>query len=954
MLVPGIIGLLIAATMDKTSALALWLTFAFGALALVVPAWMNIYVPLRDKRKSSLEARDDVLEPLKFDPPDMTASLKWLLPRWSRSSVHGSRNTYKKLDAWLHSSTPIMIIDGGPLVGKTRMAIEWADSLGPEWETGWLRNDKTAEALKRIRAYGKNTVIVVDGVPPHFSELVHDLSQHKSLPQIRVLLTVRNAQGLRIENQYAAAAIEEVKPLHLGPAGDSGDRERWFEDLCTHYADRLSVPVPPKHPEFIRKLGAVPIGVLHAAALVAARTGAVPFRNRSIQELMYELWKTEVDSWRNAPGTGRDGVGDAQIERLEHAVITLSLLVPVDLQMAVELLGKIPTLSGTDTGTRKDIAAWAVRMYPATGEDQPGVVEFSPRIIVVAAFLHIAGNDRTFREALLGSLTNENAHAVLARLVEASPLLPAAAALATDIIGRDYQRLTAALALGLSAASSNSALDRELARCTSTADLNEDQTIKLHGRTLEGPFPMTQVALEELLVKQLRLQANKNAGKYEPDVAAALNDLVAGLAHLGGRDADALRAAEESVTTYRQLAADNPVLYEPELASALGNLANCIAVAGGRTADALSTGQESAALYWGLAADNPETYEPGLALALHNLANRLAEAGGRNADALDAAQQSLAIYQRLAGDNPETYEPGLALALNNLANRLAQAGGRNAEALDAAQQSLAIYRRLAGDNPVKYEPRLARALYNLAGRLAHGGGRDADALEAAEKSVIIYRQLAADNAALYEPEFAEALSMLAGRLVKGGGRVAEALKAAGESVTIFRRLAAAKPALYEPELAKALNNMVGQLGTAGGAHGAETLGAAKESVTIYRRLAAADPLLCEPGLAKALGNLASRLAQTGGRASEALKTAGESVTIFRRLAAANPTLYEPDLAAALNTLASQFAQARMDENALIASKELIQIYERLAQQDSRFKAPLNRVQRMISEWSQMP
>lgn len=155
------------------------------------------------------------------------------------------------------------------------MAIEWADSLGAGWETGWLRHDKDAEALKRIAAYGRNTVLVVDGVPPHFAELMHDLGRHKSLPAIRVLLTVRNVQRIRIADQYDAAMFDEVKPLHLGPIGDTGDRERWFEELCRHYADRLEVPVPRQRPGFIQELGTVPIGVLHAAALASARTGVV-------------------------------------------------------------------------------------------------------------------------------------------------------------------------------------------------------------------------------------------------------------------------------------------------------------------------------------------------------------------------------------------------------------------------------------------------------------------------------------------------------------------------------------------------------------------------------------------------------------------------------------------------------------------------------------------------------
>jgi hypothetical protein len=108
--------------MDKASPEAVRLGSGLGILALLLPAWMAIYVPLKDKRKSLLEARNEVLEPLKRDPLDAAPPLTWLLPRWSRSMVYGRQSVDKKLDSWLDTSKAIMIIDGGPLVGKTRMA----------------------------------------------------------------------------------------------------------------------------------------------------------------------------------------------------------------------------------------------------------------------------------------------------------------------------------------------------------------------------------------------------------------------------------------------------------------------------------------------------------------------------------------------------------------------------------------------------------------------------------------------------------------------------------------------------------------------------------------------------------------------------------------------------------------------------------------------------------------
>jgi tetratricopeptide (TPR) repeat protein len=953
--VPGVLGFLIPVFMDKASPEAVRLGSGLGILGLVLPAWMAIYVPLKDKRQSLLAARDEVLEPLRYRR-DTTDPLKWLLPRWSRSLVYGRQSTDKKLDVWLDSPSPVMVIDGGPLVGKTRMAIEWADSLGPEWEAGWLSPNKESEAVKRIAAYGKNTVIVVDGVPPHLAELIHDLGRHKSPPDIRVLLTVRHVQGIRISDQYDAAMIDEVQPLHLGPLGDTGDRERWFEELCLHYAYRLNTPIPPPSPAFIRELGVMPIGVLHTAALAAALTGAVPHPSQGVQEIMYGLWKTEVKSWRTmpgVPGSGRDEVSDAQLERLEHSVVALSLLAPPNREEAVKALGRIPTLSGTAIETQRDIVAWVTRTFPPTTVSGPAVLEFSPGIITVAAFLQLAHDNRNFGHTLLGSLTDPEASAVLERLVGAASLLPSTVAWATLAVDNNPARLKSAIDMTLAAAPTNPVLDRELVRSTERCGLDEVQTIALQQSIPRGSLPMVRVAIGQLRVKQLRTRVSDISGKYEPDLARALRNLAGELGEGGGRAVEALSAADESVTIYQRLAADNPAQYEPDLAAALNTLAVELVQAGGRTADAVEAVQESVTIWRRLATDNPAQHEPDLAMALNNLANILAAAGGRTADAVEALQKSVTIWRRLATDNPAQFEPGLARVLINLAGRLVEAGVRTAEALSAGQESVTIYQRLAAGNPARYEPDLAAALINLANALDDAGGRTADALEAVQSSVTIWRRLATHNPALHEPELAKALNILGTLLSKTGGRTADALEAVQSSVTIWRRLATHNPALHEPDLAGTLHNLAALLAEARG-RTADALKAVQNSVTIWRRLATDNPALHEPNLAQALSNLASRLVETGGSTAEALEAGHQSLTIYRRFAIENPALYEPELALTLNNLAIDFGKAGMKNEATAYWRELLHIYERLARHDSRFNEPLARVERTIWEQTQLP
>ncbi|MDP9998297.1 hypothetical protein [Pseudarthrobacter sulfonivorans] len=940
--------------MDKSSAPALWLTFALGALALIAPAWMNIYVAQKDKRKSILQARDEVLEPLKLDPLDTAVSLRWLLPRWSQSNVHGRHFVDKKLDAWLKSSTPVMIIDGGPLVGKTRMALEWADSLAAEWETGWLRPDKAAEAINRIAAYGKNTVVIVDGVPPHFGDLVLALSQHKSALQIRILLTVRSAKGLIIENPYAAAIIEAVKPLHLGPLGDTSDRERWLDDLCRHYADRLGVPVPPRRHEFVRELGPVPIGVLNAAAFAAARAGAELFRSRGVEELLYELWQTEMNAWRSAPGvpsSSCDGLGDAQLARLEYAVVALSLLEPGDLQAAVEILRKVPALSGIDTATLTDIAAWATRTYPPSNRNGLVVVDSNPRIIVVAAFLHVAGNDSNFGHTVLNSLADQQAYTVIDQLVGAAPLLPSAAAWATVAIDRNPRRFAAAVEMALSAAPSSPDVDRELAHCVDEVGLDEDQTTSLQVRISEGLFPMMKVALGELRVEQLRARAKENPGENDSDIAFALNILGVRLGEVGGRSAEALSTSQQSVTIYRRLAAENPPLHEPALALALNNLSVRFSEIGGRSAEGRRTSEEAIAIFRRLAAENPAQHEPAFARALRTLAFYLRDVAGRSTEALTISEESVTIYRRLAAENPAQHEVALARGLINLGGHFGQTGGRVAEALDTSEEAVTIFRRLAEEDPLLHEPDLARGLLNLAAHVGETGERDAESLTTMEDAVTIFRRLAAVNPSLHEPDLALALINLAAHFGRTGGRGIEGKNASREAVIILRRLASKNPALYEPDLALALNTLGGHLGHSEGRR-TEAFTTSQESVTIYRRLADENPALYKAHLALALTNLAARDKRVHGRGTEAVDVAQEAVNIYRPLAAENPTLHEPNLALALNNLAGCLREAGKNAEADETGRELLRIYKRLAREDTRFNAPLARIQRFT--WENSP
>ena len=80
----------------------------------------------------------------------------------------------------------------------------------------------------------------------------------------------------------------------------------------------------------------------------------------------------------------------------------------------------------------------------------------------------------------------------------------------------------------------------------------------------------------------------------------------------------------------------------------LNNLAIRLSEAG-RRGEALRAAQEGASLYRDLAEANAAAYTPGLAMSLSNLAVRLSEAG-RRGEALRAAQEGASLYRDVEKD----------------------------------------------------------------------------------------------------------------------------------------------------------------------------------------------------------------------------------------------------------------------------------------------------------------
>jgi len=399
-----------------------------------------------------------------------------------------------------------------------------------------------------------------------------------------------------------------------------------------------------------------------------------------------------------------------------------------------------------------------------------------------------------------------------------------------------------------------------------------------------------------------------------------------------GRYQDALKAAEEAVEQYRDLARDDPARYNARLANALDRHGTSL-WALGRHRQAQTVSAEAVELHRALTEAEPATHEGGLANALANLGVSL-WALGRNRKAQAATEEALDIYRRLVTLGPAKYDAGLADTLHNYGNDLYSIG-EHRKAFKTAEQAVKIYRRLAADDPARYEADLADVLDALGVRL-WALRQPAAALAPAEEALAIRRRLSTANPAAHEPDLADSFDNL-GLHLRALRRDEEALALSEQGLAIRRRLAAASPGTQEPDLANALNNL-GLRYEAAGRH-QEAVDNTAQAVAIYRRLAEDAPAAYRADLAGCLNNLSLHLRAVR-RPEDAVVVNQEAVSIRRLLAATDPALHEADLAQSVDNLGLALRQLGRFAEAVEACQEAVARYRRLAATDPDYAADL--------------
>jgi tetratricopeptide (TPR) repeat protein len=350
-----------------------------------------------------------------------------------------------------------------------------------------------------------------------------------------------------------------------------------------------------------------------------------------------------------------------------------------------------------------------------------------------------------------------------------------------------------------------------------------------------------------------------------------------------GDRAAALDAAERALAILEALAKEFPDrrMLRRELAISLNQLGN-VRRAGQQWPQALEAYGRALAIIQATVAAEPTSllFQRDLWLSYNKIAD-VQTITGLYDEALATYGKGLAAIQELLIKNPDSPELLGDLAFNY--NRVAivlGAKNQRAEALDAYREALTIHQRLAAAEPdLTDRKRDVYLSFKRVGEALAALGRGEEAIESFQRAIAVMEQLAPTDRgnALWQGDLAAVYELLANQLVAIGKRD-EALAASQKALASRERMVAITPSnqQWQSDLAANYLTVGDALSTAGRRDEAAAL--YRNSAAIFERLAAGDP-----GDVRIQTNLIVnlyKLAQLGDDATARLR---QAVAILRRL-----------------------------------------------------------------------
>jgi hypothetical protein len=267
----------------------------------------------------------------------------------------------------------------------------------------------------------------------------------------------------------------------------------------------------------------------------------------------------------------------------------------------------------------------------------------------------------------------------------------------------------------------------------------------------------------------------------EPDRAAGLHELGSGLFVTLEEYGEALAVTAEAVQIYRRLANREPGKYEEELAGALEDLSSRQKSLG-RCGDACTTASEATNIYRKLSGQKSEN-RASLARSLCARAANLSELE-RHSQGLAALEEAAEIYRSLAVTQV-VHRLSLAQTLLELAWCL-EHGDHREQASLCSDEAMGIYRQYAESNEPGFWFEVADSWLNQSWRMEQQG-RQSEALPITRDAIALYGHLNAADPAL-EADYFYALICLARQSLKLNLQD-EARKACAQAVDRCQQLA---------------------------------------------------------------------------------------------------------------------------------------------------------------------
>lgn len=899
-----------------------WLAVVVGSVALLAgmaaPIIIDRYFHHQDAALTARQARTHVMVALRPpDPGPNGAGLTLLQPTRCPTPFWGRTHERRRMAAWRDSPDRVDVIwlVGAGGVGKSRLALRFAEESSPQWVSGWLRSDRIHDALDVIGSSPDDVLLLVDDadLQPTLHRLLDAVARYTSEGRLRVVLIARDMASVRAVHDRRLTAearrLTRATQVAVSPHGGIEDRRRWFVASVEKFARHLGVPTPPyREQELAEREADEPILVLLAQALltvVGAPSVAARVRAEAgvrIPDIIDGLLLHEAAWWERSSGEPHWQVQDfRQVDR-DRALTVLGLLGTRAQEQGVASLGLLPGFQSVPHHQVRRLADWVYALYP----ESAGSGLIRPQALADWFVVSRLLADRELARFVLDQLGGEAAKAALAALARSVAAYPAALDLLVEVIRSDAGKLLpVAVEVTVETAQNLTALDEVLARTIEQRTPPAGVVTRVGAIEIPDRLPLVQLALAVCRTRQTEDEVPEEEILADLAFRQSMAGLRSQAASTAARVVKVLRGKGESGVPY--------------LAAALVALAGYLRDAW-QFEQARDVADEAVGI--SLRAGVPHV----VALARTEQAWCLAETG-RYPDALRVAAES--------GGPPAV-----------IAEIIARASGALNDwttCIDSAKRAVELWSAERDDRYVL--PELARATADLAGRQKDGGFYR-DALTSSQVAAELWSDLADMNPARHTGDYGAALYGLAmDQRLAGMSR--EAVRTAGAAVPLLTTAAEREPARYRPDLGRSLDCLAGCLHDLG--RGAEAFGAAQRALHIFTELHAQDSVgRFTEQVAHSRGAFAILLAGKG-RAQEARSAFHDSLRVLRGMGASRTRGSTATLAVILHNYGNFLHGQQEHEAELSAYREEVEVLRAQGaddpEADSAYRTALSSLQK---------